>query len=184
MLKDILSITGKPGLYELVSQTKNGLIVESLIDKKRFPAFSSSKISALEDIVIFSENEDIPLVDIFRAISDKENGGKCISHKEPNDALKNYFENVVPEYDRERVYVSDIKKVFAWYNILQGLNMLDFKDEKKENTEDKAENTDKKEEVKKVKATKHVQKKNATVQKKGTTAAKKVQTNTVKTKNK
>ncbi len=158
MLKDILSIGGKPGLYKLISQTKNGLIVESLIDKKRVPAFASSKISALEDIAVFTEDKEIPLKDVLKAISEKENGGECLNYKSSDDNLKNYFAGVLPEYDRERVYVSDIKKVLNWYNILHGLKMLNFeeeeaeKDETAEKSEEKAEQKNVKKKAVKAKA--------------------------------
>ncbi len=137
MLKEILSIAGKPGLYKLISSSNNALIVESLLDGKRFPAYASSKIIALEDIAIYTDSEDKPLREVFRAISEKENGGKTISHKESGAKLKKYMSEILPEYDEDRVYVSDMKKLFQWYNLLHDKNLLSFDEgENAENTED------------------------------------------------
>lgn len=140
MLKGILAISGQPGLYKLVAESKNNIIVESLETGKRMPAYSTSKISALEDIAIFTDGEDMPLKEVFKAISDKEDGGQAINHKSSSKELKEYFVEVLPEYDRERVYASDIKKVIMWYNILQKKEMLDFSEEEADGeTEDKSE---------------------------------------------
>ena len=135
MLKGILSISGQSGLFKLVAESKNNIIVESLETQKRIPVYSSVKVSALEDIAIYTETEDKPLVEVFKAIYDQENGGKAISHKSANNELKAYFEKAVPEFDRDRVYISDIKKVLMWYNMLHEKEMLDFTDDKKENNE-------------------------------------------------
>ena len=126
MLKGILSISGQSGLYRLIAESKNNIIVESLDTQKRMPVHSTSKVSSLEDIAIYTESGDVPLKDIFKAIFDKENGGESISAKSSANELKAYFEKVVPDYDKDRVYVSDIKKVLLWYNTLQNKNMLDF----------------------------------------------------------
>ncbi len=131
-LSEILSITGKPGLYKVVTQAKNGIIVESLIDGKRFTAFSNERISSLEEISIFSETEDIPLKDVFKSLFEKFNGKAGISHKSDGKLLKETFEEVVPDYDSERVYISDIKKVIQWYNLLADKEMLNFDEETKE----------------------------------------------------
>ncbi|MBI9067403.1 MAG: DUF5606 domain-containing protein [Salinivirgaceae bacterium] len=148
MLKDILAISGQPGLYKLVSNTKNGIIVENLETKKRMPAYATAKVSALEDIAIYTEDgEDKPLGKVLISIREKENGGSAISQKAGNTELKKYFEEVMPEFDQERVYVSDIKKVIQWYNIIQKLEMLDILDKKDDETEEKTE-TEVKEEVK------------------------------------
>lgn len=137
MLKDILAISGQPGLYKLVSNTKNGIIVENLETKKRMPAYATSKVSALEDIAIYTvDGEDKPLSEVFKSIRDKENGEQAIKSKSPNNELKAYFEEIMPDYDADRVYVSDMKKLFQWYNILQGLNMLDLLDAKEEEQEE------------------------------------------------
>lgn len=131
-LKDFLAISGYPGLFKYVSQAKNGIIVESLIDKKRMPAYASAKVSALEDIAIFTEDAEVPLGEIFSKIYEKENGGKALDAKSNPDKIIAYFKSVLPDFDQKRVYVSDIKKVISWYNILQGLNLLNLPDEKKE----------------------------------------------------
>lgn len=124
--KEILSVTGKPCLCKIIAHTKTGLIVESLVDKKRFPVYSSDKISNLEDISIFSVEEDVPLKNVLKKISDKENGGKSIDHKSDDKTLRQYFLEVMPDFDQERVYNSDIKKVILWYNLLQENQLLDF----------------------------------------------------------
>jgi hypothetical protein len=138
MLKDILSISGYGGLFRFISQGRTGIIVESLEDQKRMNANANAKISALEDIAIFTDIEDMPLKDVFKAVFDKENGGASINHKSSANELKKYFEEVLPDYDRDRVYVSDIKKVINWYNILHKFEMLNF-DEEVEETEEVAE---------------------------------------------
>ncbi|MFC2151608.1 DUF5606 domain-containing protein [Bacteroidota bacterium] len=145
MLKDILSISGYGGLYKFISQGRSGIIVEALEDKKRMNASASAKISALEDIAIFTDTEDLPLKDVFKAISEKENGGVSIYHKSSANELKDYFAQVLPDYDRDRVYVSDIKKVINWYNILHKLKMLNFEEEEEE-TEVKEEKSETKKE--------------------------------------
>jgi hypothetical protein len=138
MLKDILAISGHGGLFKMVSQGKNAIIVESLADGKRMPAHASARISALEEISIYTDEGDVKLKEVFKRISDKEEGGTAIDAKSSNDALKNYFEQVLPEYDKERVYVSDIKKVITWYNTLHGHSLLDFSEET-EKEEEKSE---------------------------------------------
>ena len=125
-LKEIMAISGYPGLFKHISQGRNGIIVESLTDKKRMPAYANMKVSALADIAIFIEDGEIPLKDVFKKIYEKEEGGSAIDPKASSQEIKNYFESLVPEYDKERVYVSDMKKIFTWYNILQSLNMIDF----------------------------------------------------------
>jgi hypothetical protein len=135
MLKGILSISGQSGLYKMVAESKNNIIVESLDTSKRIPVHSTSKVSALEDIAIYTENGDVPLKDIFKAISEVENGGPSISAKSSGTELKAYFEKIVPEYDKDRVYVSDIKKVLLWYNTLHQKELLDFSKEGEEKNE-------------------------------------------------
>ena len=125
MLKGLLAISGQRGLFKMVSQAKNSIIVESLLDGKRIPAYATSRISALEDISIYTEEEDVKLADVFKAIYEKANGGKAIDPKSSGNELKNYFEEVLPSYDRDRVYVSDIKKVLTWYNILIENDLID-----------------------------------------------------------
>lgn len=117
-LTGIIAISGRSGLYKVIAQGKNNLIVESLDDRKRFPAYASDRISALEDISIYTFEEDVPLKEIYTTIFKKENGGSAVSHKEDAKKLEAYLEEVLPNYDRERVYLSDIKKLFQWYNLL------------------------------------------------------------------
>lgn len=135
-LKEILAIAGYPGLFKYVSQAKNGIIVESLLDKKRMPAYASAKVSALEDIAIFTESAEVPLGDVFTKIFEKESGGPAPDAKSSPDKLAAYFATILPDYDKKKVYSSDIKKVITWYNILHGLNMLNLpEEEKKEDAE-------------------------------------------------
>lgn len=128
-LSKILSISGKPGLFKLITQTKNGLVVESFIDGKKLTAFSHERISTLEEISIYTTDEDMPLKDVFKAINDLQNGEKAISHKADKNELKDFFKKAVPNYDEDNVYVSDIKKVIYWYNTLHENKLLDFSEE-------------------------------------------------------
>lgn len=133
MLKEILSIPGKPGLFKLVSQGKNMLIVESLVDGKRIPSYSNDKAISLGDIAIFTEDAEIPLGQVFENVKAKENGEPCsIDPKSDNDKLRKYMSEVLPEYDRERVYPSDIRKLITWYNILINSKITSFIEEVKE----------------------------------------------------
>ena len=129
MLKEILSISGKPGLYKLINNTSNAIIVESLLDGKRFAAYSNSKIIALEDISIYTEDEDMPLKEVLKRIFEKENGAQALSHKADTEKMLAYFEEIVPEYDDNRVYVSDMRKIIQWYNLLADKKMLSFEEE-------------------------------------------------------
>ncbi len=135
MLKGIMSISGQPGLFKLVTEAKNSIIVESLVTGKRMPAYSTSKISALEDIAIFTKTGEVALKEVLKSISEKENGGQ-ITIKGSGNELKTYFEEVLPEYDQDRVYVSDMKKIIQWYNLLQSKELLNF-DEESETDENK-----------------------------------------------
>ena len=137
MLKEILSISGKPGLYKLISNTSNALIVESLLDGKRFPAYSNAKIISLEDISIYTEDEDMPLKTVFKRMYEKEEGKPAINHKESSAVITNYIESVVPEYDADRVYVSDMRKMIQWYNLLLEKNMLNLEEEEEKKEEEK-----------------------------------------------
>lgn len=138
-LEKIIAISGKPGLYKLISQSKKGVIVESLQDKKRFPANAINNISSLGDIAIYTYEEEVPLKDVFLSIHKKEDGKKSISHQSEKNQLLDYFREVLPEYDEERVYASNFKKIIQWYNILVNSN-FDFsieEDQKEESTEEK-----------------------------------------------
>ena len=137
MLKGILAISGQSGLFKVLSEGKNNVIVESLLTGKRSTVYTDAKMSALEDIAIFTTQEDLPLRKVFKKISDKENGGKAIDVKNSPEELKKYFGEVLPDYDKEKVYFSDIKKVISWYNLLQAKGLLDLEDDKEEEKEDK-----------------------------------------------
>lgn len=162
-LTGIISISGKPGLYKVIAQSKNSIIVESLDTNKRVPAYATDRISAIEDISIYTYEEEIPLKEIFATIFKKENGGNAPSHKEEVKKLESYLGEILPNYDRERVYPSDIRKVFQWYNKLneKGLIVLEeAKEEVKKEVAPKAKKEAKsetakveKEEAKAVKAT-------------------------------
>uniref|UniRef100_UPI0040491318 DUF5606 family protein n=1 Tax=Flavobacterium sp. TaxID=239 RepID=UPI0040491318 len=118
-LKKVLAISGKPGLYELKLQTRTGFVAESLVDGKKITVGLRSNVSLLSEIAVYTYNEEIKLAEVFKAIATKENEEKSISHKEDNATLVDYFREIMPEFDEERVYPSDIKKIINWYNILQ-----------------------------------------------------------------
>jgi hypothetical protein len=129
-LKDILAISGEGTLFKFIAQGKNAVIVENLETGRRFSAGASARVSALDEISIYTTGEDLPLGKIMDLIWEKESGGAALSHKQPDSDLRKYFAEVLPEYDRERVYTSDIRKVLHWYNILHKLNMLVMEEEK------------------------------------------------------
>ena len=127
MLKEILSISGKPGLYKLVSQAKGMLVVESLVTGKRCPAYSHDKIISLGDISIYTENEDRPLSEVFETIKEKEQGKAIeISKGASAEEYRKYVESVIPDYDRDRVYPNDIKRIVDWYNIVVSAGITEF----------------------------------------------------------
>lgn len=137
-LSKILSIAGKPGLYKLAGEAKNNLVVESLTDGKRIPAFSHERISSLQEISIYTMDEDLPLHDALKMIYDMTGGQKVDNPKKISSAqLKELFKKAIPDYNEDSVYVSDMKKVFTWYNTLLEKELLDFSKEEKE--EEKAE---------------------------------------------
>ena len=137
-LSNILSITGKGSLYKLISRAPNSFIVEGLEDGHRFPAFSHDGVATLDNIAIFTEDEEVSLQSVFQSIFKKENGQKIVVPKD-NNALKAYFAEVLPNYDRDRVYVSNIKKVLAWYNILTEHQLIDLEEEKPQEEEGQKE---------------------------------------------
>ena len=143
-LKDILSISGESGLFKFIAQGKNSIIVEHFETKKRSSAHGTAKVSSLDDIAIFTDEEDMPLGKVFDLIFEKENGGQAIDHKSTSGDLKKYFESILPDYDRDRVYVSDIKKLLNWYNTLQSMDLLEPDDEvpDEEVSEEKSESKD------------------------------------------
>mgnify|MGYP007056160222 CR=1 FL=1 len=126
-LSNILSITGKSGLFKLISRTQNNFIVESLEDQRRFPAFSHDGVASLDNIAIFTEEGEVSLQSVFQSIY-KQFDGKTVEMPKDNNSLKAFFEKVLPEYDRERVYVSNIKKVILWYNILIEHQLIDLEE--------------------------------------------------------
>lgn len=139
MLKTILSISGKPGLFKLVSRGKNMLIVESLADKKRVPAYAKDKVISLGDIAIYTDDAEVPLYEVLTSVKNKENGEKAsIPTSAKPDELRAYFAEILPNFDRDRVYPSDIKKLISWYNILVGAGITDFTPEEPA-TEESAE---------------------------------------------
>ncbi|MFZ5551784.1 MAG: DUF5606 domain-containing protein [Bacteroidota bacterium] len=150
-LKGLIAIAGKPGLYKVIAQGKNTLIVESLIDGKRMPAYSDSKISALDDISMFTTEEDVPLSEVVKKIYEMEKGGSCVDGKAEPSEHHSYFEKVLPNYDKTRVYNSDLKKLFSWYNLLQSsgtLKKIEEEAKAAENMEEKKEATETAAEVK------------------------------------
>ena len=143
-LSKIVSIAGKPGLFQIKSQAVGRIIVESLVDGKCTPAFAHDRMSSLEEISIFSTDEDRPLKDVFKMIHEKMGDKVDFDFKKASaDLLRAKFLEVMPDYDQEAVYPSDMKKVFAWYQMLMDKNLLDFTEEEKPAeeaaTEEKAE---------------------------------------------
>lgn len=117
-LEKIVAVTGKPGLFKIISQSKVGLIVESLIDKKRLPINAMHNVSVLNDIAIYTYEEEVPLRNVIKTIAEKHDNKEAISHKESSANLTSFFSEVLPDYDEERVYTSNIKKIIQWYNLL------------------------------------------------------------------
>lgn len=138
-LTGIISISGQPGLFKVVAQSKNGIIVENLTDKKRVAISSTAKVSSLEDISMFTTGEDKPVREIMKSIFDKEKGGATsVTAKSDDKAVAAYFEAILPEYDKERVYTSNMRKLFNWYNTLQTTGSLKVAEvEKKDDSTDK-----------------------------------------------
>jgi hypothetical protein len=152
----ILVIAGKPGLFELKIQTRSGFLAESLLDGKKITVGMTSNVSLLTEISMYTYSEEKPLVEILRAIAIKENEGPAISHKEDNAKLVAYFKEILPDYDEDRVYASDIKKLLNWYNILQAKGLVSKEEPKVDNAETIKEEVV--EEVKAKKATKKTKK--------------------------
>ena len=142
-LSKILSISGKPGLYLMVGEAKNNLIVESLIDGKKTPSFAHDRVSTLKEISIYTDTEDVPLEKVFKGIFDHTDGKPVENPKKSSgDTLKKTFAEILPDYDRDAVYVSDIKKIFTWFNLLLEKDLLEFsKDEEADSTEKPKEET-------------------------------------------
>lgn len=143
MQQTILAIAGKPGLYKLVSRGKNNLIVEALdATHRRQPAFGTDRITSLADIAMFTDSEDVPLMDVLESLKNLENGKKSsIDYKKASgDELRDYFAKILPSFDRDRVHSSDIKKLIQWYNILVENGITDFKEEMKPTEGDNIDN--------------------------------------------
>ncbi len=140
MLNNILSISGKPGLFKLVSRGKNMLIVESLSTGKRIPAYSHDKVISLADIAMFTVDGETPLNEVMNSVKEKENGAVAsVSLKSTADEYRKWFAEILPNFDRERVYPSDIKKLITWYNILTEAGLNDFLAKDEEIAEETAE---------------------------------------------
>lgn len=135
--KKLIVVSGKPGIFKISNQTQSGLIVENLTDNKKFPIINIQNVSSLNDIAIYTYEEEVPLKNIFKTIFDKEEGEKTISHKESKDTLIKFFSDILPNYDEERVYPSNIKKIIQWYNLLVDAK-FDFSTlkEEKENSQE------------------------------------------------
>jgi hypothetical protein len=138
-IEEIITISGKPGLYQIISRSNNGLIAESLEDKKRFPVFASENVSAFSDISIYTSEDSVPLKDVFKKIHKKEKGGPAIDSNTDPNTLKAYMGEILPNYDKDSVYVSHIKKLVKWYNLLEKIGVIqelikeEKEDTKKEN---------------------------------------------------
>src|SRR5688572_6966406 len=137
-LTGIIAISGQPGLYKIVAQSKNGIIVEGLADKKRVNVYASTKVSTLSDISMFTTGDDKPLTEIITSIYEKEKGGPAIDHKADDKAVEKYFATILPEYDKERVYISNMRKLLTWYNAMQSTGNLKEKEENAEGSDDKS----------------------------------------------
>ncbi len=134
-LQKILSVAGKPGLYKLITQTRSGFVAESLLDGKKISVGLRSNVSVLSEIAIYTLDEELPLREVFLKIQVKEKGGKTtVSHKDAKIKLEEYFFEVLPNYDEDRVYASDIKKIVQWYNMLTEKGLADFSETKEEVT--------------------------------------------------
>lgn len=140
-LQGIISVSGKPGLYKIVSRNRGGIIVESLLDAKKMPVNSASKVSALEDISMYTYQEDVPLKDILAKIYAHTDGKQAIDPKSSNNELFDFFREVLPDFDEDRVYASDVKKLFTWYNLLLEQNMLDAESSEDSETSEKTDDT-------------------------------------------
>lgn len=147
-LKKIMTISGQPDLFELISNTTKGIIVESIITKKRMQAFAQQRVNSLGDIAVFTQEDEIPLQEVFLKIYRKENGEQCLSHKSSAEEIKAYFEDFFPEYDRDKVQFSAMKRIIKWYNLLIEHKFIDDKpaeeksEEKNTETEEKNNSTE------------------------------------------
>lgn len=140
-LSNIIAISGKSGLFSVVSQTKTGMLVQSLVDGSKVPVFPTDKVSALEDISIYTTKEDTPLKEVLKTIFTNLNGEKAIDPKSDKKELFAFMDKVYPDWDRDRIYPSDLKKLFSWYNLLVELKLIDTKEEEEKDTKS-SENSD------------------------------------------
>ncbi|MDR1405984.1 MAG: DUF5606 domain-containing protein [Prevotellaceae bacterium] len=140
-LQKIYAISGYPGLFRHLSKGRNGVIVESMLDGKRMNTGGSMRVTALSDVAIYTNTEELPLRDALVKIREKQNGAAAIDHKSSPGELRKFFEEILPDYDRERFYASHMKKVAEWYNLLQKNNLLDFAEAEAEEKDDKKEET-------------------------------------------
>ena len=138
-IQKILAISGKPGLFELKLQTRTGFVAESLLDGKKITVGMRSNVSLLSEIAVYTYSEEVRLSEVFKAIATKENDGPAMSHKEDESKIRDYFREVLPEFDEDRVYTSDIKKVLNWYNILQPKGFVSVEALSQESKEEAAE---------------------------------------------
>jgi len=132
-LEGIINVSGKPGLFKVISKSNNTVIIESLTDKKRTAIYSHNQANLLNEIGIYTYNDTVPISDIFTKIAEKTSCGPSINHKSSKDDLINFFREILPEYDEDRVYISDIKKVIQWYNIMQSVDLIKIQKNKNEN---------------------------------------------------
>ena len=147
-LEKILAISGKPGLYEMTAQTRGGFIAKSIIDGKKMAVNIRHNVSILSEIAVYTYTEEIPLGEVFEKIKEKENGGEAINHKANKAELEAYFTEILPDYDVDRVYTSDIKKIIQWYNLLTKNGLTNFKKEetpKGENEKEEVKNSNEEE---------------------------------------
>jgi len=138
-LDKVLSISGKPGLYELKAQTRGGFVAESMLDGKKISVNIRHNVSLLSEIAVYTYTEEVPLREIFQKIYEKENGSEALSHKESKEKLEAYFAEVLPEYDVDRVYISDIKKILQWYNLLVSKGVTTFEKSETQKSDEEEE---------------------------------------------
>lgn len=136
-LNTILAISGRPGLFKLLTQTRGGFVAQSLLDNKKISVNAQSNVSVLSEIAVYTLTEELPLKEVLKKIRDKENGGlTSVAHKASKDDLEEYFFSVLSDYDEDRVYASDIKKIIQWYNLLHKNELLNLIDEEEVSGED------------------------------------------------
>lgn len=175
-LTGIISISGRPGVFKIIAQGKQNVIVESLIDRKRFPAYATERISALEDISIFTMDGDVKLTEVYDKMLAHYDGKKGIGHKEDLSKLMKELEIFVPDFDQDKVYPSDIKKLFQWYNILIDQKILKMEEKKKETSSKKSKDEKPKSTTKKAAESKTTTKTKAASTKKESTKSTKAST--------